>query len=70
MRPAHALLVGLLGCSPSATKVETESALYAAELQACVERAATKEDSRACREAVTAQYHAKHALPYVDGGMP
>ena len=70
MRPAHALLVGLLGCSPAAAKVETESAIYAAQLVACVENASTKAESRECREAVTAAYYAQHpnARP-VDGGV-
>ena len=70
MRPAHALLVVALGCSPAAAKVETESAIYAAQLVACVENASTKAESRECREAVTAAYYAQHpnARP-VDGGV-
>ena len=63
MRPAHALLVGLLGCSPSAAKVETESGIYAAQLVACVENAKTKQESQDCREAVTEVYYATHHLP-------
>ena len=63
MRPAHALLVVALGCSPSAQKVETESAIYAAQLVACVENAQTRQESQDCREAVTEAYHATHHLP-------
>jgi hypothetical protein len=63
MRPAYALLLVTIGCSPAAAKVETESGIYAAQLIACVENASTKQESRDCREAVTEVYYATHNLP-------
>jgi hypothetical protein len=62
MRPAYALAVVCLGCSPASTKVEVESGVYAAQLVACVETATTLAESKACRAKVTAEYHAAHHL--------
>jgi hypothetical protein len=63
MRPAYALVVACIGCSPASAKVEVESGVYAAQLVACVETATTLVESKACRAKVTEAYHAAHNLP-------
>jgi hypothetical protein len=62
MRPAYALALVCVGCSPASAKVEIESSVYAAQLVACVESAETLAASKACRAKVTAEYHAAHGL--------
>lgn len=63
------VLVGL-GCSPATEANAKLAAVYEAEQLACVEKASTLAESRACRCDVMRRYHRACPATWTDGGAP